>query len=258
MAFMENSGKNAWRAGDPTWQMGRKVYGEARGFAQGVNRFAMKTAAGRAFKQGFGEVFGLEYTKTGYSRGFMGVRGTSGFRTYKNLMARKVGVTKAIGGGLRVQGAALRQLGVRGSLKTIRGAGLGRILGAALIGVDAYMGYKEGGIGGAAKSLAESGMIWGGMKAAGVIIGGTAVSVATGVAAVGIGAYAWGEAATDYRKRLEGSELIPRDAINTIQGAYTDRARAMDALNNSALNARMSIGNEAKLLHSTYSAMTRF
>lgn len=252
MAFLEGF--------DPYIAAGRRGFNTAAAPIRAVNNTIGQTAAGRAFKQGFGEVFGMEYTKAGESLGFAGLAGSKGHRAYNKLRARKVGRFKSVSGGMRAQANAFKNTGgVRGVGRAIKGMGffgvLGKVAGPAFVGVDAYMGYREGGVLGAAGNLVESGIIWGGMKAAAVVVGSAALWTTAAVSAGAVGGYMWGEAATDYRKRLQETEFIPRDVTNTIQGAYTDRARALNALNNSALNARMSIGNEAQLLHSTYSSM---
>lgn len=126
----------------------------------------------------------------------------------------------------------------------------------AMTGLMAYQGYQEEGLWGAAKGVAESAAYSAAFHAgAGLVSGAAAMTggVALGVAAAGFGYYKFGEAAQAATKRrtdLEfGSSSI--DFMGN-RGAFTARARAMQALNNSHINGRVAIGQEAILTHQTY------
>ncbi len=147
--------------------------------------------------------------------------------------------------GLAERGAA------RGFLSTAAKA-----LPLAFTGVLAYQGYQEEGIWGATKGVAESiaySAAWHGGEAllgSGLMAGLTGVAA---IAAVGVAAYGFGEAAQAHRKRLTGLEFgSPSVDMLNSAGALTSRARAMNALHSTHINARIAIGNEALLGHTAY------
>lgn len=117
-----------------------------------------------------------------------------------------------------------------------------------------YSGYKEHGITGAIASGATAI----GTQAAFNVLGGPVVLGGLAIGGMGYAGYKFGEAATNYRKRLRKLEIGGGDIMNSIQGAATDRQRSMQALQGSPLNARMALGNEAQLLHTSYSGMSTF
>lgn len=145
----------------------------------------------------------------------------------------------------------------------IEGFGLGkgqglfsRGLNVAFMGFAAYQGYQEGGALGAATGVASSAALnyafGAGMKALGM--GGLtgAVLLPLGAAAAGGMAYVGAKRAASehqYRhQRLElGSPLV--DDFGTVS---TMRQRSLQAIQNSRLNGRTALGNEAVLMYRPY------
>jgi hypothetical protein len=179
-----------------------------------------KSFLGRSFYKGAGEAFGYHYTSGGQKLGFMGL-GDPALKTMST--AGKVGTT------------AFRSLGLAGT---------------AFL---AYQGWREEGVWGAAKGVGES-VLYGAafQVAAGVLT--SPVSLAAGViGGIGYGAYRFGEAAQAHRKKLRRLEMGGgMDNVIRSSGALTDRQRSVQALNDSRINARMALGNEANLLHTSY------
>lgn len=184
-----------------------------------------------------------------------GIRGTLG-RLSNSTMGQYVGrsLKETIGfvyEGKKSQGF----LGMKG------GSFLGKAFGALNVAVTAgavIQGAQRGGFVGAAEAGFEQ-AAWG--LGANMIMGGV-FNPAAWVAAAGLGAayggFKFGQAATRHRKDLRKSEFISPNSMNVIDGAYTDRARSLAALNNSSMNGRMAIGNEAQYLHTSYSGMSTF
>jgi hypothetical protein len=154
--------------------------------------------------------------------------------------------------------AQARRLGVKGSAKA--GASFAgklglRSLGLFATGYETYQGYKQGGILGAAKGLG-TGVAYG--IAAQLVmsaIGSTTLGVGIAAAGVAAGGYALGEAGRSHAKGLRniefggGSQIM--GAINS-GGAATSRQRAALALQNTHINGRMAMGNEALLMHTQF------
>ena len=124
-----------------------------------------------------------------------------------------------------------------------------------LIGNLAFIGmaYREGGIGAAAGQAAE-GAAWGvAWELGGSVLGkiaNPATAIAVAGAAVGYGAYQFGEAAQRHGKKMRklemGGEVI--DRFGTMASV---RQRSLAALNNTHINGRMALGNEAAITHTS-------
>lgn len=176
---------------------------------------AMNSTAGRQFSQGVMETFGFEYKK-GVNMGFLG----------KNSPGGMLGEGKFAFGS--------------------------RVFGLAMIGLSAYNGYQEGGVTGAVGSVAKDAAMWGAMRAGWSLGKGALMNpfVLGGAAALGLGyaGYKIGEAARERSNRIRhiemGGEII--DRFGTLS---TIRQRSLMALNNSHVNGRMALGNEAILMH---------
>ena len=152
----------------------------ARGYAAGhmagrgiasAQKFA-GSRYGQAIGKGFGEAFGFNYSNGG--RSFLGGKET--INAFK-------------GGGIR-KGL--------GSLATKGGLGLG------FTAIMAYQGYKEEGLWGATKNIAESALWNIGPRAAGIAFGSLA-SVMLPTAVIGtaaVGAVAFQRNAAEYNKKL--------------------------------------------------------
>jgi hypothetical protein len=174
-------------------------------------------------------------------------------------MGRFIGrsAAQSVGFVFEKEGGAMISKGFLG----MRGGSLGaKAMGGLALGMTAsqvYGGYKEGGVTGAAKEAA----IGVGMWAAGdMAIAALSNPIGIGLAAVGgagFAAYQFGNRAKMYREDVRRTEMFgSRKMLNVIDNASTERARSLQALNNSALNARMAIGNEAQYLHTSYRGLS--
>lgn len=188
--------------------------------------------AKEAFKRGGLESAGFDI-QAGKNRGFLGGRGSLAklYRTPRAFAQRGL------------MAGAKRGLGV-----------LGKAVPVAFTGLLMYQGYQEGGVTGAIAGGAES-FLWSAAYHAGTMLGGagvaTAATVATGaavVAAAGYGYYAYGEAAQEYTKKLRHLEL-GGEVVDPFGTGATIRQRSLRALQNTHINGRMAMGNEAVLLH---------
>lgn len=131
--------------------------------------------------------------------------------------------------------------------------GLDRAFRLAFLGYDAYKGYQEGGLGGAALNVAHGVAEQYAMRAAMSAVAPIALPL-TALALTAGGLYANKRAIEvgeeRYRKhaRLEmGTPIV--DQFGT---AATMRQRSVMALNNSRLNGMTALGNEAALMSRHY------
>jgi hypothetical protein len=187
-----------------------------------VQKFG-QTSVGGIFKRGILETFGWEFKGT-QNYGFLG----------KHSPELAKSIEKATG---RMGKFKAKTLG-----KGFRGLGLGFTL------FSAYQGYKEGGIAGAAKETAIMtgyNIAFQAVKTAWSV--GSSVPVLGAVAAA-YGTYKFGQAAGKYGKRMESLEM-GRPIIDNYGTIATLRQRSMQAIQNTHLNGRMAMGNEAFLIH---------
>lgn len=227
---------------------------------------------GRTLQMGIGESFGIHYAggiagTKGINQGFLGIRGTLAEMRGSGEFARRFrpgGVYKMSmqkGMGRFASGKAAFKNAMWASRTNAKGAfsfvgkTLGKSLGLLGTAAFAYMGYQEGGLLGAAKGIGESGLYSWGTRAALGVVGSAGAAVLATAAVAGIGTYALGEAAKTHERslsRLEfgGSGSI-MDAIGSA-GAATNRQRAVMALQNTHLNGRAALGNEALLYHTSF------
>ena len=134
--------------------------------------------------------------------------------------------------------------GLKGGAKFAKYAKSFGWIGAGIGGLSMLHGYKEGGVAGAAK---EFGMMWAGdmvirtaMTATGLPILATAGAMA--------GAYAFGKAAGSYGKKMTHLELAAPH-IDQFGTVATIRQRSLQALQDTHLNGRGLLGNEAAMMH---------
>lgn len=127
-------------------------------------------------------------------------------------------------------------------------------LGTAFSVHSIYSGYQEEGIWGATKGAGTAIL---GQMAANAITNPIGLGL-VGAAGLGFAGYQFGEAATKRRKEIRGLDMTIPNYSNIIEGGFTDRQRSLQALNNSSMNARMAIGNEASLLHTTYTGLSAY
>lgn len=140
-------------------------------------------------------------------------------------------------------------------ISTKKWARVGGIASLAFMGYSAYSGFQEGGVFGAAKNVVRDAAIQGIARGAfnAVVGAGLAVPTLVGVAAVGAayGGYRLGEAGQHYAKSLRRLEM-GTDIVDTFGTISTMRQRSLNAIQNSRVNGRMALGNEASLMHMPY------
>jgi hypothetical protein len=153
-------------------------------------------------------------------------------------------------GFLGLKGSPLsRGVGLKGMAKTAGSLSMRSIPLLANI-YFAYSGYKEGGIWGAIKGTGENiaaTMAWNvGMDVLGV--GANAAFIAAPFVAAGAGYYALGEASN---KKLAKSRKVNMvsDVVDRFGTMATMRQRSLAMIQNSHLNGRITLGNEALLVH---------
>jgi hypothetical protein len=175
-------------------------------------------AVGAAFRQGVGETFGFEY-QGGKNMGFLG---------------------RKMKGGIMSGGKF--------------GLGL-KLLGPVALGFSAYQGYSQGGLGGAAWEVTKEAAVWGALRA-GWHLGKAAILnpvTLTAAAAAGLGyaAYKFGEASQRHVKRLRNVEM-GGEIMDRFGTVATMRQRSLSAIQNTHVNGRIALGNEAILTHTPF------
>ena len=185
-----------------------------------------QSAYGKKLQSGLMADVGFYKPKGGARYSFLG--GRAG---WQGATASKWAFTKALGG------TAFKALPLVGNVAWI------------------YGGYKEGGVTGAIGAAAEGLAFTAGFEAISTAVGAVGglpvVLGAAAAAGAGYAGYAFGEAGQRHEKRIRevemGAEVVDRfGAISTL------RQRSLMALQNSHINGRMAIGNEALLLHSSF------
>lgn len=188
----------------------------------------------------------------------MGVGESFGFQ-YGNKSMIKQGYQVGAGQNLGFMGRKTPQIpglkgtgGMFGQGKLAFGSSM---LGLAGVAFAAHRGYQENGIAGAIYEPAKDAALWGAARAgwtgAKAVLGSPFV---IGGAVLGAGAYAGykiGEASRDKAKRIRNVEM-GADIIDRFGTMGTIRQRSLQALNNSHVNGRMALGNEAILMNSPY------
>lgn len=204
---------------------------------------------------------GFDIAFSGENRGFLGlksnIRETYGLGRSGGMapgmrdiyrVERQAGASagKAMGTALKGAGGKAASLAFKTGLAAI---------GPAWFAHEVYTGYKEGGIIGAAGGAATYIGVEMGMRAVIGMIGTPLTIAAAATAAVGYGAYKLGEAGKRYERQLRNLEMGgDENMMNAIEsyGANTMRQRAAVAMNNSHINRRLALGNEAALFHSSF------
>lgn len=136
------------------------------------------------------------------------------------------------------------------------GSLVGSIIGGGIGGaVAGRPGEFIGGVGGtvagayAGTALVASGPYGWAAAAIGAAAVGTVAAGAAGVGAVGYGTYQTLKAGYRYRQMQKGIHTSGSLAAFHTQGAQTMRARAVQAIHKSHLNARSALGQEANFMH---------
>jgi len=208
------------------WQQFKGELGSLKSTMSGFKQSLTQSRFGRAAVTGAYGAWGIDvgfvnrgkhWTQT--NKGFLGLRGIRA-KTIKNFGARKFG------------------------LRT-----LGKALGPAMMAYGVVQGYKEGGVLGGAKAAALGTAEWAafevGMSALGLSAAATPLMAA---AAAGYGAYAFADAARDYGRGLKKLEM-GGPIVDQFGTVATTRQRSLQALQNTHINGRMALGNEALLMH---------
>lgn len=227
--------------------------------AAGVTARMQQSALGRAFYAGTAESLGFE-VHNGRVGSFLGLKDTfvdmGGDRQLKAFkQAKKFGQNPWRAAAKSTVRAA-NKVGVKGSAKwAARFAGRTTMKAIPLLSTAyfAYSGYQEGGVMGAIGGVGES-ILWSsGIRAVGAVTGPLMYGVAP-LAAVGLATYALGEAGRGHRKSLRTLEMGGGKILDALgsAGAATSRQRSMMALNNTHLNGRMAMGNEALIMHTPF------
>ena len=147
--------------------------------------------------------------------------------------------------------AAAEKIASKKALRFTAGKMFGSAIGMAFFAHDVYAGYKKGGLMGAVAGGAENIATFAAWEVGAAVLGGSLMWGTAGLAAAGVAGYALGETAINKEKRLRNLEFATGDSVFSA-GAFTSRQRAMMALQNTHLNGRMALGNEAMLMHSSY------
>jgi hypothetical protein len=182
------------------------------GFAASLTK-TLASGPGRTFKRGMGRAIGFEY-KAGRNMGFMG---------------------RKMPGGMF--GAGKFAFGLRA-------------LGPAFVGMSIYSGFQEGGILGAAKEGATEIAMFGAFEMGASMVTNPLTIAAAGAVAGGYGYYKLGQASRKHRKRLRSLEM-GSDLVDNFGTMSTMRQRSLSAMQNTHMNGRLALGNEA-LLFSSY------
>lgn len=230
-----------------TQQWARGVAG-----AKGVYNRVSGGYLGRQVRLGVGDAFGFTankmFSSNAVSGGFLdlakNVDELHGAGKWAQVMSKDTKISDAAIKGI-LQGEG--RVALAG--KTLAaGAGLGFTL------YGAYQGWKQDGLTGAMWGAAEN-VAWNvGSRLIGSALLNPYTLGAAAVAGAGYGAYRLGEAAQAHSKRLRNTEFVSTTMIDALgsAGAMTMRQRSVMALQNTHLNARMALGNEALLMRTSY------
>lgn len=213
----------------------------------------MNTTAGMQFRQGVGETLGFDYASksmieegynvsVGQNLGFLG-RNTP---TRNLLRGERIVRTLDKTGGIR---------GTGGMLGQGKFAFASRVFGIATLGLSAISGYQENGVTGATMNVAKEAASWGAMRAGWSVGKGVLANpfflVPATIGALGYAGYKIGQASREKARRIRNVEM-GGEVIDRFGTLSTIRQRSLMALNNSHVNGRMALGNEATLLSTNY------
>lgn len=253
--------KSAGTGGGVTWRGYNALMNRQAGqfVPDMLGRQVGKGMMGRIAMSGFGGAFSAYHVYSGYQEGGIGgakdaavwelatasaaarfaygTLGTSGPSAKMGLMARAAQVGMKTPGTKLVFGGGA---GMMGGMARFAGAGIGASIGQELLGTP---GAFIGGFIGAApiRFAATHPIIAGGMAAVGVAGAATAAVVKGGTAVLREG--------YQHRQRQRGIDTSGSMAAFMTQNAMTMRARAVQAMHKSHLNARSALGQEAGFMH---------
>jgi hypothetical protein len=206
--------------------MNNRISNAGRGAWKTMN----KTAAGRGFIRGVKENLGWVYEGE-KDLGFIGRKGPGFFAEART--AWKEGGGK-LGGSIGVAGKVASRYG-----------------GILMAAWAFYEGMKEGGITGGIKSSGRQTVSWGAIRMADAVLGGVAGTALMAGEALAYGGYRFGRAAQKYGRGLRNiSMAIP--VVDPFGTAATMRQRSLSALQNTHINGRIVLGQEAILMSSLH------
>jgi len=241
------------------------------------NTALMSTSSGREFVRGLGSSIGMGFAGKSSIPSWVSGGGEKVISAYQSMIPKQHAYTGILGwkgeqATIRAERAAFAALGARGRVglnRTMSGAAyknigkvtgkrvlgiggrfLGRSLGPVMVGYSAYKGYKEGGILKGAWEGGKEAAGWAAFSVAASLLPGAA-AIATPIAAaaaIGYGAYQFGEKAQAYRKGLRDVEM-GGGFIDPFGTGATMRQRSAMALQNSHINGRSALGAEGSLYH---------
>jgi hypothetical protein len=206
---------------------------------KGIDARLQQSITGRAFRQAGAEAVGFSY-----QGGFAGEGKRMGWLGISGSREKYAAAKRAAGGSLTKTAMAKSAVGALGTAAFAA-------LPAAFTLSETYAGYQEGGVFGAIKGASTSIAMGGLFNTAAAVLGGTAPLMAIGAGAFGY--HAFGEAAQAHTKNLSRLEMgnTAIDALGSA-GAATMRQRSMSALQNTHINGRVALGQEASIMHSTF------
>jgi len=162
-------------------------------------------------------------------------------------------------------GSSMHQAGMRGvkDMVGLSGKGLGRLIGPAFTLMAAAQGYQEGGVSGAAMGAASEIGTFYAFNAALSAMGTSAAVIGAGVglaAGAGLGAFYASGGETKQLFRPFTNEYLKKHArlemgtpvLDRFGTMSTMRQRSFQALQNSKINGRSALGNEALMSYSPY------
>lgn len=258
------------------WMAGGPLHRQVATLA-GWNARLGQSYLGRSLQMSVAETAGFTYSRAfgiqAASEGFLGLQTSLG--SLSELAAKRggeayaesmMGSLKSLQAGRPYMalgksiGATMRHAGIKGSASFVAGTAFRGLTGPAATLYFAYhggiftSGYKKGGILGGAASIGETVLLQTAFRAVGGAIFNPFTLTVVAGAAAGYGIYQFGEAAKEHVKslnRLEfgGGQIM--DAIGSA-GAATMRQRSVMALQDTHLNGRMAMGNEALLMHTSF------
>lgn len=166
-------------------------------------------------------------------------------------------VSKFVGSGEGITGHGGRAISMRGALKGTLKA-MGTPMGLAFgPGIGFALGYSEGGLSGGFAGAAESTIMMAGFEMGARTLGLAGIGIKGGLALGGIGMAAAGvgyatHAALEHGNRYmrnRGKMELSAPTLDVFGTAATMRQRSLAAMNDSHINMRNALGNEAMYLH---------
>lgn len=228
------------------FRRGRDLKMSLMGKIRDLDNMTQSTGAGRMVSRSALESFGFQYHR-GVNQGFLGLSQTRLGKAYTGAVTHGQSGLAAAG---RSAGRAAAQGGVRGTAKAIGSTAL-RGLPLLATGFLAYQGFQKGGIMGDARGIGESVLGTAIFNTGAAALGSAFTGATLGAATIGAAAYGYyrfGEAVRGRGKRLREIEM-GGPVVDPFGTGATMRQRSLAALQNTHINGRIAMGNEASLMH---------